>query len=330
MKKSIYIFNSGEFHRKDNTLEFSSAEGKKYIPVEQTSEIYIFGEVDINKRLLDFCSQQEIILHFYNYHGYYSGTFYPREHRNSGYMTVEQARNYINEDDRLYLAQIIVKGATDNIVQVMKYYLNRDKNLIDCIERIHDFQNGISSTRTINELMACEGNIRETYYSAFDEILQNPDFVFERRSKRPPENRLNSLISFGNTLLYTACLSEIYKTHLDPRIGVLHQSNFRRFSLNLDIAEIFKPIIIDRMIFSLINKKMITKKHFDKSMNSIIMSVSGRKIFLKEFDERLRATIQHKRLNRNVSYRTLIKMECHKLEKHFIGEAEYQPFLSKW
>ncbi len=112
--------------------------------------------------------------------------------------------------------------------------------------------------------MAVEGNIRDEYYQAFDIILDSEHFVFETRTKRPPKNRLNALISFANSLVYTTCLSEIYHTHLDPRIGYLHTTNFRRFTLNLDVAEIFKPIIADRVIFNLVNKGIIKSQHFEK------------------------------------------------------------------
>src|SRR5690606_32259146 len=102
---------------------------------------------------------------------------------------------------------------------------------------------------SVEELMAVEGHAREAYYSTFDYIIGDDDFRFEKRSQRPPLNRLNALISFGNSLCYTIALSEIYKTYLDPRIGYLHATNFRRFSLNLDLAEIFKPIFVDHLIF---------------------------------------------------------------------------------
>ena len=113
--------------------------------------------------------------------------------------------------------------------------------------------------------------MRETYYRAFDGILSNPDFIFDKRSRRPPKNNLNTLISFGNSILYTVVLSEIYKTHMDPRIGFLHATNFRRFSLNLDVAEIFKPIIIDRLIFTMVGTGMVTGKDFETESGGIIL-----------------------------------------------------------
>jgi len=105
MKRTIYIFSDGEIKRKGNTLYFESDGGKKYIPVESTSELFIFGEVTINKRLLEFLTETEIIMHFFNYYGYYIGSFYPREHLNSGYMILKQAEHYLDIDKRLTLAK---------------------------------------------------------------------------------------------------------------------------------------------------------------------------------------------------------------------------------
>lgn len=156
------------------------------------------------------------------------------------------------------------------------------------------------------------------------------DFVFEKRTKRPPKNQINTLISFGNSILYTTVLSEIYNTHLDPRIGFLHTSNNRRFTLNLDIAEIFKPIIVDRTIFKLVSKNMISSKHFDKKVGGILIKDEGKKIFIQDLEEKLKTTINYKRLGRQVSYRSLIRLELYKLEKHLIGEELYEPFVSQW
>ena len=127
--------------------------------------------------------------------------------------------------------------------------------------------------------MAIEGNIRNEYYHCFNKIIKNPEFEFSIRSRRPPRDNINALISFGNSLLYTTILGEIYQTQLDPRIGYLHSTNERRFTLNLDIAEIFKPIIVDRTIFSLLNKEVLTTSDFETNFNGILLSENGRKKF---------------------------------------------------
>jgi len=330
MRKTIYIFSDGEIKRKENTLYFESEKEKKYIPVENISEILIFGEVKLNKRLLEFLTQSKIILHFFNNYGYYVGSYYPREHFNSGYMILKQAEHYLDSQKRIALAKKFVYGAIENIKKVLVYYENRGKKLSEIIERIKRIEEDIDLCKDTNELMAIEGNIREQYYHGFDEIIGNKDFVFEGRTRRPPQNRLNALISFANSIIYTICLSEIYHTHLDPRIGFLHATNFRRFTLNLDIAEVFKPIIADRVIFNVINKGIIKPENFERKLDGIVLNEKGREIIIREMEERLKSTFLYKKLKRHISYRQLIRLELLKVEKHLIGEEEYMPYISGW
>lgn len=232
LKKTIYIFNDGQLKRKDNTLYFETETGKKYLPVEDIGEIMAFGEVTINKKFLEFASQKEIVVHYFNHYGYYMGTFYPREHLNSGFMILRQAEHYMDHAKRIAIARQFVSGAARNIRQVLRYYNNRVGGLTETLDKIDMFIMTLDDINDINRLMAAEGNIRDHYYKAFDKIICNPDFPFEERTRRPPKNQLNTLISFGNSLMYTIALSEIYKTHLDPRIGFLHATNFRRFTFD--------------------------------------------------------------------------------------------------
>ncbi|WML28946.1 type I-B CRISPR-associated endonuclease Cas1b [Neobacillus sp. OS1-32] len=336
MRKTLYITKSGEFKRKDNTLFFETEEEKRiFVPVEDINDIFIFSEVTFNTKLLDFLSQKKICVHFFNYYGYYSGTYYPREHLNAGHVILKQSELYLDKDRRLDLAKRFVGGSISQMKQVLKYYVNRrienNNQIKTVLEEISSNHDDYRNATNIEELMAVEGHVREKYYSCFDEIIQNKDFTFDKRSRRPPLNALNALISFGNSLCYTMVLSEIYKTHLDPRIGYLHSTNFRRFSLNLDVAEIFKPIMVDRLIFQLINKKMITKKHFEQEHGGgILLNENGRKIFLEQMEQKMRTTVNHRHLGKNVSYRRLYRLELYKIQKHVLGEKEYEPFVSRW
>lgn len=330
MKKTIYIFNDGQLKRKDNTLYFETEAGKKYLPVEDVSEIMVFGEISLNKKFLEFASQKEIIIHYFNHFGYYMGTFYPREHLNSGFMILRQAEHYLDELRRISIARQFVGGAVRNIRQVLRYYNNRVGGLGETLDKIDGLIMALDDAKDISNLMAVEGNIRDYYYKVFDKITRNPDFPFEERTRRPPKNQLNTLISFGNSLIYTIALSEIYKTHLDPRIGFLHATNFRKFSLNLDLAEIFKPIIIDRLIFNVLGKKMITINDFETAGEGIMMKERAKKIFIQELDAKLKTTIKHKDIGRPVSYRRIIRLELYKLQKHLIGEKNYEPFIAGW
>lgn len=330
MKQTIYIVNKGDLKRKANTLYLEGEEEKTYIPINDVKEIYILGEVNVTKKALELCSKYKVILHFYNYYEYYTGSYYPREHYNSGYMILNQAAYYLDMDKRKVLARKFIEGSAKNILQVLKYYHSRGKNVLPIKEKVEALLETLEPTLSIEQMMAVEGKIRATYYEAFDIILGNDNFLFDKRTKRLPQNQLNSLISFGNTLMYTCVLSEIYHTHLDPRIGYLHSTNNRRFTLNLDVAEIFKPILVDRVILSLISKKMLTAKHFSHTVEGVLLNEEGKKIFIQKWEERLQATIMHKGLKRDVSYRTLIRMELYKLQKHFMEEQEYTPYISAW
>lgn len=331
MKETIYIFSDGELVRKDNSLMFETKDGeKKYIPVENVREILIFGEVDINKRLLEFLSQKEIMLSFFNYYGFYVGSYYPREHNNSGFAILRQAEYYLDNDKRIIIARKFVEGAAKNGLKVLKYYNRRGKDLQEHIEKIESIIPDLMNYNKIPYLMQREAEMKKAYYQAFDEIIDSEDFKFLRRSKRPPVDRINAIISFSNSLIYTTVLREIYSTHLDPRIGYLHATNFRRFSLNLDIAEIFKPVIGDRTIFHVLNKNILSEKDFEKDLDRVYLNNKGKAKFIESLEERMSETIKLKKLDKQVSYRTLIRMEVYKLEKHIMGEEEYQPFVMEW
>jgi CRISPR-associated protein Cas1 len=231
---------------------------------------------------------------------------------------------------RKELALTFIAGSGKNILEVLKYYQNRGKSVQEQIDKILELESKLNGDMAIEQMMAIEGNVREVYYSAFDAILEDINFAFETRTRRPPQNKLNSMISFGNSLMYTTTLSEIYNTHLDPRIGYLHSTNNRGFTLNLDVSEIFKPLLVDRVIFTLVSKRMIQSKHFNKKIDSILLNEEGRKLFISQYEEKLQSIFMHRELGRNVSYRRLIRMELYKLEKHLIGEEIYTPFVSRW
>ena len=131
-------------------------------------------------------------------------------------------------------------------------------------------------------------------------------------------------------MIYAKTLSEIYHTQLDPTISYLHEPGFRRYSLCLDISEVFKPLIGDRLIFSLLNKNQITEKSFTKELNFLHLKKEASRLIVTEFEKRMKKTIMHKELGKKVSYQYLIRLEAYKLIKHLIGEKEYEGFRIWW
>ncbi|MBI4654326.1 MAG: type I-B CRISPR-associated endonuclease Cas1 [Nitrospirae bacterium] len=326
MSRPYYIFSNGRIKRKENTVYIENENGdKKAIPVEDIDTIHLYGEVDLNTKLLNFLSQQNKTMHVYNYYGFYAGSFMPRDRNVSGELTVRQVEHYLDPELRFFVAFSFVEGALFHMLRNLREY----KDTLEFQEKIKDELANASEAKTINELMGCEGRARDAYYQAFNVVLKE-DFVMERREKRPPTNPVNALISFGNSMIYSTVLSEIYHTQLNPTISYLHEPRERRYSLSLDIAEIFKPLIADPIIFKLVNNNMINLDDFEEDVSYCYMNESGRKKFLKEFDQKLTTTIKHRKLKRNVSYRTLIRLECYKLIKHLIGDDVYAPFKAWW
>lgn len=338
MKKTYYLFNPGRLSRKDNTLKFVPVsedengiehDGQpRYIPVEGVNDFFIFGSLTANSALFNFLGQNDIALHFFDYYENYTGSFMPKDFLLSGKMLLAQTTNYENQIKRHIIARKFIEGASYNMIKNLQYYNRRGKDMEPMIDLMKGYASKLSATNSIPEVMGLEGNIRQVYYEAFNLILN--DFQMDGRSKQPPKNEVNALISFGNMMCYSFCLRSIHQTQLNPTISYLHTPGERRYSLALDMAEIFKPIIVDRVIFKVLNKKELQEKHFDNSLNRCILNEAGKKIFVKAIEERMSETIQHRSLKRNVSYKHLIKLECYKLSKHLLGMEEYKPFKMWW
>lgn len=330
MKQSYYLYKNGRLQRKDNTLEIEYKDGtKKSIPVERVSDIYVMTEFDLNTTLLNFLSSFGINVHFFNYYGFYTGTYYPKEALVSGKLLIKQVEHYNDKEKRVEISKSFIESASYNIYRNLTYYNNRGKDLSKYMEEIEFLRKQIKLCKNVPEVMGIEGNIRKWYYDSWNVII-NQDIAFEKRVKNPPDNAINSIISYVNTIIYTRVLSEIYKTQLNPTISYLHEPSERRFSLCLDIAEIFKPILADRLIFSMLNKKQITEKDFEKGLNFTYIKEKARKEITREIDSRMQTKIKHKKLDREVSYEYLIRLEIYKLIKHLLEDENYEGFKMWW
>ncbi len=397
--KNYYVLSNGRVKREANTLYIENEAGEKRpVPIEDVESLYLYGEVDLNTKLLNFLSQKKVALHVFNYFGFYAGSYYPREYLHSGYLLVHQVSHYADNERRIKLAQEFVRGAAHSLLRNIVYYDKRKAGAAEEREPAGEvgFDGALSTANTsssaiptdadaemavdggltltlpdealsdepdplaasvvweeearplgtlgdvigdlsalveaqtdINVLRGLEGKMRERYYQAWRHILRE-GWTFERRVRRPPDNEVNALISFGNSHLYTVCLGELYRTQLTPTISYLHEPGARRFSLALDLSEIFKPLIVDRAIFRLINTGQFKDSHFDRSLDGCFLNDAGKKLFINALEDRLKTTIKHRRLGRSVSYRHLIRLECYKLIRHLTGVETYRAFHAWW
>lgn len=325
-----YFMSIGELKRKDNSIEFINNKGNFYLPVESVREIYCMNEITLNSKFLDFAAKAGIIIHFFNYYGYYSGSFYPKESFVSGRLTIKQAEAFIN--NRNVIAKAFVQGIADNIYELLYHYYRHDKKevkpTLDWIrEKVPKYLQ--NDDIGIKEILSIEGETWQRFYSNFKYFLPE-DFVFNKRVKRPPDNPMNALISFGNSILYSKTVSQIYNTHLNQTISYLHEPSEGRFSLSLDLSEVFKPVIVYRTIFDLVNKKEIqVTKHFDSKYNYCLLNESGKKIFIQAIEERFEGIFMHAKLKRKITYRTAIKLDGYKLIKFLMEGKKFKPFSLK-
>lgn len=334
MKKTYYLFNPGRLSRNDNTLRFTPVDEKgvegqpRYLPVEAVEELYIFGSLDANSSLFNFLGKNQVSAHFFDYYENYTGSYMPRDGLLSGKLLVKQVEYFTNSKKRIEIARKFVEGAAFNMLKNLRYYQNRGKETSSFIDSITHFCSKIDETQEVDALMGIEGNIRMNYYEAFNLIIN--DFEMGVRTRQPPANEVNALISFGNMMCYAQCLRAIHQTQLNPAISYLHSPGERRYSLALDIAEIFKPILVDRLIFSMLNRKELKEDDFEHKLNRITLKEKGKKAFVSGFEAKLSETIRHRKLDRSVSYKYLIKLECYKLIKHIMGIEVYKPFKMWW
>jgi len=333
MRTDYYILQDGILKRKENTVYFINKDEKRVLPINKIYSIYAYGNLSFSSGVVSYLAKNGIPIHFFNYYGFYEGSMYPRETLISGDLVIKQAAHYLDNDKRMWIAGRFIEGACGNILKNLSYYSRTKDGIQETMDAyIVSIESEIirlPEADSIPGMMSVEGRIRNIYYSALDEIFPE-EYRIVTRTRRPPGNKMNTLISFGNSLMYTTVLSEIYNTQLNPTISYLHEPFERRFSLALDVSEIFKPIIIDRIILKLVNKNMLDDNCFMGEIGDMLLSEKGKKMFLQEYNDKLGTTIKHKGLKRNVSYKRLIRLELYKLSKHVLDDEVYKPLVMWW
>lgn len=303
---------------------FINKEVEKKIPIKSIEQINCYGKVSLKSGAISYLLKEKIIVNFFNKYGYYEGSLYPRINLNSGNVIVNQALFYHDNEKRIEIAKEMVNGIKHNVLTTLNYYQKKGKDLEEYINKI---KNEEIKGNNINQVLSCEGRIWQNYYPAFNNITKK--FKIEKREYKPPSNEMNSLISFGNALLYTTTLSQIYHTYLHPSISFLHEPRERRYSLACDLADIFKPILVSRTIFKLVNNNMLNSKHFKNDVG-VYLNEKGRNIFIQEYQKKLKTTVKHPNLNKKVSYKYLIRLEGYKLIKHVLNDKQYESFKMWW
>lgn len=330
MANNHHVFADGELSRSEDTLRIDMLDGDlKHLPVESVDSLYLHGQVTFNTRALGLLNEHGVPVHVFGWNDYYCGSYLPKRSHVSGNTVVEQVRAYDDRDRRLAIATDIIGASIHNMRVNLQYYDARSHEFTTSIDKLDTLKERARAESSVESLRGVEAQARKEYYECFDAILRDP-FELTRREYNPPSNEANALLSFLNAMTYTTCVSAIRKTALDPTVGFMHEPGERRFTLSLDIADIFKPILADRVMFRLVNRQQLTFDDFESELDGCLLTEEGRMTVLKEYEKTLDETIEHPRLSRHVSYKTLVQTDVYSLKKHVLTGEEYHPTERWW
>ncbi len=312
-----------------NADELITIESRRSIPIENTAAICCFSNVIFDSSLLSYTARYNIpVIIFDNFAPV--GTFFNNFSHSDGDLTIFQSLHFISKSKRLAIARKLVHGAIANKIVNLAYYSNRYKLINFDVHRFSPIIQQIYQAKDINSLMLIEAQAQKLYFAHFNLILKNPDFSFSKRVFNPPTDPINALLSFVYALLYATITTEIAPTFLNPFISYLHEPGSNRFSLIWDFSEIFKPIICDRIVFKLINSKIIKPNMFDFSNDKCLLNKIGRQKVVAAFNNKIKTTIFNREAKKQQSYRTIIRYEFYKFIRYLKNENDYKPIKMWW
>lgn len=311
-------------------------DGKKTrIPFITLESIVCFGNIRASTFLLGACADKNIKVSFLTEWGKFLWKVEGKVHGN----VLLRKEQYRLSDDECRSCQIAINfliGKLNNTRSVLERFSREHpdikKNKIkDISNNIIDTVKNINKINDLETLRGIEGKIANSYFSIFNDMIisQKEDFKFSGRNRRPPLDRVNSILSFTYTILYHDICSVLETVGLDPAVGFLHRDRPGRMSLALDLLEELRPFFADRVTLSLINRKEINKKDFETQDNgAVLLNSSGRKKVLKVYQEKKRTGIMHPFINEKMYIGILFHTQAMLLARFIRGDIEeYPPFL---
>jgi len=322
---------------------------KKLIPLVKVEDVIVMGEVTLTASALYLLLEKNIEIHFMTSYGQFKGRLTPGLSKNS-VLRMAQHRAHNNLSRRSELARQFVTGKLSNQRTMLQRHnrrqadppFNQEIDQIACIVRqlatlsttaevapiLVSGDTGIEGT-PLETILGLEGAGSAAYFHCFGKMLiDQQQWPFAGRVKRPPTDAVNALLSFGYALLTTQVASAVQMIGFDQYIGYLHSSVYGRPALALDLMEEFRPIVVDSIVLTLLNNKMLTSDDFHVELGAYRLKKEPRKAFLKRFEERLNEEITHPTFGNKVKYRRCIELQARLVAKYLTGEIdEYPPFI---
>lgn len=313
-------------------------ESTRYFPLHTLEEIVCFSYKGASPALMGKCAENNIRLSFFTPSGRYlastadfcNGNILLRREQfrmaDDNETALSVSKDFISS--KLYNAKyVLLRCARDHEMQVDTFALR------EAAKRIHDYIQDVCNASSHDELRGTEGKAAAEYFGVFDELILNrkDEFHFNGRSRRPPTDYVNAMLSFAYTLLGNECAGALISVGLDPYCGFMHTDRPGRKSLSLDLMEELRTVYADRFVLSLINNRRISPADFVKQESgAVIFTNEGKKIFLSEWQKHKKNEITHPFLEEKVPWGLVPYVQALLLSRFVRGDIErYVPFYWK-
>lgn len=308
------------------------------LPLHNLEGIVSFGYRGTSPALMGACAERNISLCFLSPQGKFLARVSGRVKGNV-ILREQQYKTFLDDGKSLDIAKNCITGKIYNSRWVLER-ATRDHSLQVNVEKLKDSSeklknslNYVCDSQSKDQLRGFEGEAAQIYFGVFDELIlqQKKDFAFSGRNKRPPLDNVNALLSFVYTLLTNTITSALETVGLDPYVGCFHTERPGRVSLSLDMIEELRPVLADRFVLSLINRKMVSKKGFKKKENgAVLMDDETRKAVLVEWQNKKKETLTHPFLKEKVEWGMVPYVQAMLMARYLRGDLDgYPPFLWK-
>ena len=320
----LYLTEQGSSIKKTGNRLVVEKEGKKLldIPLIKIKTILIYGNVQISTQAMAILFRDGIETSFLNMQGKLKGRLVPVKAKNV-ILRMNQYKKGTDKDFSLKIAKLIIHRKLDNYLSSMKRFkkYNPDIEFDKEMSGIEEYKKTIDRKNSTNALMGLEGISSVQYYKAYSRMFKG-EIKFTNRTRRPPRDPANALLSLGYVMLGNEITSLLDAAGFDPYIGFLHQIDYGRPSLSLDIIEEFRQPVIDTCILNLCNKGVFKEKDFEKKKEGIFLLKDALKKFLLNYEKNM----TEKQQKHNASFRELIRKQLNILSKALNSEAQYRTF----
>ena len=300
------------------------------IPIREVEKILIFGNINLSTPVINACLKSQIGVLFLSSSAQYRGHLWSAEATNFN-TEVLQLNRQQDEKFQLNFSKAIVFGKLTNSKQLLLRF-NRKRKVAAVKQAIlgitRDLE-AVASVDNLDSLRGYEGIGAARYFPAIGNLITNPEFSFAQRNRQPPTDPVNSLLSFGYTLLFNNVLSLILAEGISPYWGNFHYGEHKKPYLAFDLMEEFRSPIVDSLVLRIVNQPLFSNKDFDldKRSGGVYLCDSSRRIFLKEFEKRINEKITHPDIQSQVTYRHAIQLQVKRYKYSLLHSTPYQSFL---